>query len=84
MDARTTNACAALTADEERSAALAERRRLGRDLHDSVSPALFALHARAQVVERALAAGDTGLLAEAAEIEHCLMCTYLYAAFSLK
>ncbi|MBC8056661.1 MAG: hypothetical protein H7Y61_08785, partial [Rhizobiales bacterium] len=25
-----------------------------------------------------------GLLAEAAEIEHCLMCTYLYAAFSLK
>ena len=24
------------------------------------------------------------LLAEAAEIEHCLMCTYLYAAFSLK
>jgi hypothetical protein len=25
-----------------------------------------------------------GMLAEAAEIEHCLMCTYLYAAFSLK
>ncbi|MEP7102205.1 MAG: ferritin-like domain-containing protein [Burkholderiales bacterium] len=25
-----------------------------------------------------------GLLAEAAEIEHCLMCSYLYAAFSLK
>lgn len=24
------------------------------------------------------------MLAEAAEIEHCLMCTYLYAAFSLK
>lgn len=24
------------------------------------------------------------LLAEAAEIEHCLMCSYLYAAFSLK
>ena len=24
------------------------------------------------------------LLAEAAEVEHCLMCTYLYAAFSLK
>jgi uncharacterized SAM-dependent methyltransferase len=23
------------------------------------------------------------MLAEAAEIEHCLMCTYLYAAFSL-
>ena len=50
-----------------RSAALAERRRLGRDLHDSVSPALFALHARAQVVERALAAGDAALLAEAAQ-----------------
>jgi len=25
-----------------------------------------------------------GMLAEAAEIEHCLMCTYLYAVFSLK
>lgn len=25
-----------------------------------------------------------GMLAEAAEIEHCLMCSYLYAAFSLK
>jgi CDGSH-type Zn-finger protein/uncharacterized Fe-S cluster protein YjdI len=25
-----------------------------------------------------------GMLTEAAEIEHCLMCTYLYAAFSLK
>jgi CDGSH-type Zn-finger protein/uncharacterized Fe-S cluster protein YjdI len=25
-----------------------------------------------------------GMLCEAAEIEHCLMCTYLYAAFSLK
>lgn len=24
------------------------------------------------------------MLAEAAEIEHCQMCTYLYAAFSLK
>ena len=24
------------------------------------------------------------MLAEAAEIEHCLMCTYLYAVFSLK
>jgi len=26
----------------------------------------------------------TAMLCEAAEIEHCLMCTYLYAAFSLK
>jgi CDGSH-type Zn-finger protein/uncharacterized Fe-S cluster protein YjdI len=25
-----------------------------------------------------------GMLCEAAEIEHCLMCTYMYAAFSLK
>ena len=50
-----------------RSAARQERRRLGRDLHDSVSPALFALHARAQVVDRALAAGVTALLAEAAK-----------------
>jgi uncharacterized Fe-S cluster-containing MiaB family protein len=24
------------------------------------------------------------MLCEAAEIEHCLMCSYLYAAFSLK
>ena len=50
-----------------RSAAAQERRRLGRDLHDSVSSALFALHTRAQVVDRALAAGDTDLLAEAAK-----------------
>lgn len=44
-----------------------ERHRLGRDLHDSVSSALFALHTRTQVVARALAAGDLVLLAEAAE-----------------
>jgi PAS domain S-box-containing protein len=60
-------------ADEElrrqaaRAAAEQERRRLGRDLHDSVSSALFALHTRTQVVDRALAAGDTALLAEAAQ-----------------
>lgn len=24
------------------------------------------------------------MLSEAAEIEHCLMCTYLYAVFSMK
>ena len=60
-------------ADEElrrqaaRAAAEQERRRLGRDLHDSVSSALFALHTRTQVVDRALAAGDSALLAEAAK-----------------
>lgn len=50
-----------------RQAAEQERRRLGRDLHDSVSSALFALHTRTQVVDRALAAGDAALLAEAAQ-----------------
>jgi signal transduction histidine kinase len=48
-------------------AAEQERHRLGRDLHDSVSSALFALHTRTQVVDRALAAGDLALLAEAAK-----------------
>jgi signal transduction histidine kinase len=50
-----------------RVAAEQERHRLGRDLHDSVSSALFALHTRTQVVDRALAAGDLALLAEAAK-----------------
>jgi len=50
-----------------RRAATEERRRLARELHDSVSSVLFALHARAQVVHRALAAGDHALLAAAAE-----------------
>ena len=50
-----------------RQAAEQERRRLGRDLHDSVSSALFALHTRTQVVDRALASGDAALLAEAAK-----------------
>ena len=49
-----------------RAAAAQERHRLGRDLHDSVSSALFALHTRTQVVDRALAAGDLALLAAAA------------------
>jgi PAS domain S-box-containing protein len=47
--------------------ALIERHRIARDLHDSVSQALFSLHARAQVVRRALAADDPALAAEAAE-----------------
>ena len=60
-------------ADEElrqqsaRAAAEQERQRLGRDLHDSVSSALFALHTRTQVIRRALAAGDAELLAAAAQ-----------------
>ena len=49
-----------------RTAAAQERRRLGRELHDSVSSALFALHTRTQVVDRALAAGDLALLTTAA------------------
>ena len=49
-----------------RAAAAQERHRLGRDLHDSVSSALFALHTRTQVVDRALGAGDLALLAIAA------------------
>ncbi|HEU0101055.1 MAG TPA: PAS domain-containing sensor histidine kinase [Mycobacteriales bacterium] len=48
------------------SAVELERRRLGRDLHDSVSQALFALHARAQVVTRALAVNDRDVLQQAA------------------
>jgi signal transduction histidine kinase len=47
--------------------ALSERSRIARDLHDSVSQALFSLHARAQVIRRALAADDPALAAEAAE-----------------
>lgn len=46
---------------------ISERNRIARDLHDSVSQALFSLHARAQVIRRALAADDTGLALEAAE-----------------
>lgn len=47
--------------------ALSERHRIARDLHDSVSQALFSLHARAQVVRRALAADDPALATEAAQ-----------------
>jgi len=48
-------------------AAELERQRLGRDLHDSLSGALFALHTRAQVIARALSAGDQDLVAAAAD-----------------
>jgi PAS domain S-box-containing protein len=54
-------------AQVSRHSALTERHRIARDLHDSVSQALFSLHARAQVVRRALAADDPALAAEAAE-----------------
>lgn len=53
------------------SSALNERSRIARDLHDSVSQALFSLHARAQVIRRALAADDRELALKAAEhLEH--------------
>jgi PAS domain S-box-containing protein len=54
-------------AQVSRHSALTERHRIARDLHDSVSQALFSLHARAQVVRRALAADDPALAAAAAE-----------------
>lgn len=47
-------------------AAELERHRLGRDLHDSVSAALFSIHARAQAIQRGLAAGAPEVVAEAA------------------
>ena len=47
--------------------ALTERSRIARDLHDSVSQALFSLHARAQVIRRAFAVDDRDLALEAAE-----------------
>lgn len=51
-------------------AARHERKRIARDLHDSVSQGLFSVLARAQVVRRALGAGDLELaLAAAADLE---------------
>ena len=47
-------------------AAELERHRLGRDLHDSVSAALFSVHARAQVIQRGLRSGTPELVEEAA------------------
>ena len=59
--------CAAQVADAARASALAERRRLARDLHDSVSQTLISLHLTAQAAaelwdtqpEQARAALDT-------------------------
>ncbi|MGY1739645.1 MULTISPECIES: histidine kinase [unclassified Blastococcus] len=47
-------------------AAELERHRLGRDLHDSVSAALFSVHARAQVIQRGLRSGTPEAVEEAA------------------
>jgi len=48
------------------ASATLERERIARDLHDSVNHAIFALHARAQAVERALARDQLDLAREAA------------------
>lgn len=66
------HASAALAEERLREQAMAhaselERQRLGRDLHDSVSAALFSLHARAQVVARAVSSGNPDLAAAAAQ-----------------
>src|SRR5438105_7294318 len=46
--ARVTTDCAQQAADAARTAALAERQRLARDLHDSVTQTLISLHLTAQ------------------------------------
>src|SRR5437764_4148190 len=46
--ARVTTDCEEQAADAARTAALAERRRLARDLHDSVTQTLISLHLSAQ------------------------------------
>ncbi|MFP5347207.1 MAG: histidine kinase [Actinomycetes bacterium] len=64
-------AIAALTKERlrvqaEAAATASERLRIGRDLHDSVSHALFALRQRAELIERALDSGNETLLRAAA------------------
>ena len=49
------------------ASALMERQRIARELHDSVNHALFGLQARAQVIRRALDAGNADLAREAAQ-----------------
>lgn len=56
----------ALREQVSHSSALMERERIARDLHDSVNHALFGLQTRAQVIRRALAAGNNDLALEAA------------------
>lgn len=57
---------ARLRAQAETTAAAAERLRIGRDLHDSVSHALFVLRQRAEIIEKALDTGNEALLEAAA------------------
>lgn len=52
--------------DVAEAAAQVERQRLARELHDSVTASLFAVHQRAQVVQRALGKDDADLLRVAA------------------
>lgn len=49
---------ASLYAQSERSAALVERQRLARELHDSVSQALFSMTLHARAAQRHLTAGE--------------------------
>jgi signal transduction histidine kinase len=49
---------ASLYAQSERSAALLERQRLARELHDSVSQALFSMTLHARAAQRHLASGE--------------------------
>jgi signal transduction histidine kinase len=49
---------AALYAQSERTAALVERQRLARELHDSVSQALFSMTLHARAAQRHLSAGE--------------------------
>lgn len=58
---------AALYAKSERDAALVERQRLARELHDSVSQALFSMTLHARTAERQLATSGLGADAPAAE-----------------
>ncbi|WP_418605498.1 sensor histidine kinase [Georgenia sp. SUBG003] len=57
---------ARLRAHAETTAAAAERLRIGRDLHDSVSHALFVLRQRAEIIEKALETENAALLQAAA------------------
>jgi signal transduction histidine kinase len=58
---------AALYAKSERNAALVERQRLARELHDSVSQALFSMTLHARTAERQLTATGVATDAPAAE-----------------
>lgn len=57
---------ARLRGQAEATAAAAERLRIGRELHDSVSHALFALRQRGELIEKALDSDNEALLRAAA------------------